>query len=112
MPERWSDYLAIFMSAIAVGYMIYEIDRRQRKLREVFDVLDAEDSEITASLEEPGRPRRATALRRSDARLSAQGSRPSVATGPNTFEITEDRVFGPGGGALARRETILDVNKE
>ena len=52
MPERWSDYLAIFMSAIAVGYMIYEIDRRQRKLREVFDVLDAEDSEITASLED------------------------------------------------------------
>jgi hypothetical protein len=35
--------------------------------------------------------------------LSAQGARPSVATGPNTFDITDDRVFGPGGGALARR---------
>jgi hypothetical protein len=35
--------------------------------------------------------------------LSAQGARPSGATGPNTFEITDDRVFGPGGGALARR---------
>ena len=35
--------------------------------------------------------------------MSAQGARPSVATGPNTFEITDDRVFGPGGGALARR---------
>ena len=33
--------------------------------------------------------------------MSAQGPRPSVATGPNTFEITDDRVFGPGGGALA-----------
>ena len=52
MPERWSDYLAIFMSALAVGYMIYEIDRRQRKLREVFDVLDADDAAITSRLED------------------------------------------------------------
>jgi hypothetical protein len=52
MPERWSDYLTIFMGALAVGYMIYEIDRRQRKLREVFDVLDAEDAAITARLED------------------------------------------------------------
>jgi hypothetical protein len=51
MPERWSDYLTIFMSALAVGYMIYEIDRRQRKLREVFDVLDADDAAITSRLE-------------------------------------------------------------
>jgi hypothetical protein len=51
MPERWSDYLTIFMSALAVGYMIYEIDRRQRRLREVFDVLDAEDSAATGTLE-------------------------------------------------------------
>jgi hypothetical protein len=51
MPERWSDYLTIFMGALAVGYMIYEIDRRQRKLREVFDVLDADDAAITARLE-------------------------------------------------------------
>jgi hypothetical protein len=52
MPERWSDYLTIFMSALAVGYFVYEIDRRQRKLREVFDVLDAEDAAITARLED------------------------------------------------------------
>ena len=52
MPERWSDYLTIFMSVLAVGYFVYEIDRRQRKLREVFDVLDAEDAEITARLED------------------------------------------------------------
>ena len=52
MPERWSDYLTIFMSVLAVGYLVYEIDRRQRKLREVFDVLDAEDAEITARLED------------------------------------------------------------
>ncbi|HYP37970.1 MAG TPA: hypothetical protein VEQ62_16680 [Stellaceae bacterium] len=52
MPERWSDYLTIFMSALAVGYMVYEIDRRQRKLREIFDVLDAEDAAVTARLED------------------------------------------------------------
>jgi hypothetical protein len=52
MPERWSDYLTVFMSALAVGYFVYEIDRRQRKLREVFDVLDAEDAAITARLED------------------------------------------------------------
>jgi hypothetical protein len=52
MPARWSDYLTVFMSALAVGYFVYEIDRRQRKLREVFDVLDAEDAAITARLED------------------------------------------------------------
>jgi hypothetical protein len=52
MPERWSDYLTIFMSVLALGYFVYEIDRRQRKLREVFDVLDAEDAAITARLED------------------------------------------------------------
>jgi hypothetical protein len=52
MPERWSDYLTIFMSVLAVGYLVYEIDRRQRKLRDVFDVLDAEDAAITARLED------------------------------------------------------------
>jgi hypothetical protein len=50
MPERWSDYFAIFMSALAVGYMVYEIDRRRRKLHDLFDVLGAEDAELTEGL--------------------------------------------------------------
>jgi hypothetical protein len=50
MPERWSDYFTIFMSALAVGYMVYEIDRRRRKLHEVFDVLGGEDAELTVGL--------------------------------------------------------------
>jgi hypothetical protein len=50
MPERWSDYLAIFMSTLAVGYMVYEIDRRRRKLHDVWDVLGGEDAELTAAL--------------------------------------------------------------
>ena len=52
MPERWTDYVALFMSALALGYMVYEIDRRRRKLQEVFDVLDADDARITAGLED------------------------------------------------------------
>jgi hypothetical protein len=52
MPERWSDYVAIFMSALAVGYLVYEIERRRRKLHDVFDVLDADDTHITARLED------------------------------------------------------------
>jgi len=51
MPERWSDYVAILMSALALGYLVYEIDRRRRKLHDVFDVLDADDAHITAGLE-------------------------------------------------------------
>ena len=51
MPERWSDYVAIFMSALAVGYLVYEIDRRQRKLHDVWDVLDEEDALLTEKLE-------------------------------------------------------------
>ena len=52
MPERWSDYLTIFMSALALGYLVYEIDRRRRKLHDVFDVLDADDARIAARLED------------------------------------------------------------
>jgi hypothetical protein len=52
MPERWSDYLTIFMSALAVGYLVYEIERRRRKLHDVFDVLDADDAHIAAALED------------------------------------------------------------
>jgi hypothetical protein len=50
MPERWSDYLTIFMSALAVSYIVYEIDRRRRKLHDLIDVLDGEDAELTEGL--------------------------------------------------------------
>jgi hypothetical protein len=52
VPERWSDYVAILMSALALGYLVFEIDRRRRKLHDVFDVLDADDAHITARLED------------------------------------------------------------
>ena len=40
------------MSALALGYLVYEIDRRRRKLHDVFDVLDADDALLTEKLEE------------------------------------------------------------
>jgi hypothetical protein len=52
MPERFGDILALFMSALAVGYMVYEIDRRRRKWHDLWDVLDSEDALLTQRLED------------------------------------------------------------
>ena len=51
MPERFGDILAMLMSALAVGYMFYEIERRRRKLHDIWDVLGGEDAILTESLE-------------------------------------------------------------
>ena len=50
MPERFSDFVAIFMGALAMGYIVYEIERRRRSLHDLWDVLDGEDAEMTAGL--------------------------------------------------------------
>ena len=52
MPERFGDFVAIFMSALAVGYIVYEIERRRRKLHDIWDVLDEEDALLTERLED------------------------------------------------------------
>jgi len=52
MPERFSDFVAVVMGALALGYLVFEIDRRRRKLHDVFDMLDADDADITARLED------------------------------------------------------------
>ena len=44
MPERFGDLVAIFMSALAVGYVVYEIERRRRKMYDIWNVLDEEDA--------------------------------------------------------------------
>jgi hypothetical protein len=51
MTEKMSEYLSLAMTIAAIGYVVYEIDRRQRKLRQIFDVLDASDAHLTARLE-------------------------------------------------------------
>ena len=50
MPETWSEYLTMFMGALAVGYIVYEIDRRRCKLHDLIDVLGGEDAELTEGL--------------------------------------------------------------
>jgi hypothetical protein len=40
------------MGALAVGYVVYEIERRRRKLHDIWDVLDEEDALLTEALEE------------------------------------------------------------
>jgi hypothetical protein len=52
MPERFGDILTLLMGALAVGYVVYEIERRRRKLHDIWDVLDEEDAILTAELEE------------------------------------------------------------
>jgi hypothetical protein len=52
MFERWTDVLSAVAGAAAIGYMVYEIGRRQRKLRDIFHVLDDEDALMTERLEE------------------------------------------------------------
>lgn len=48
----WTDVVAGVATAAAVGYMIYEVDRRQRKLRDLFYVLDGDDRAVFDQLEE------------------------------------------------------------
>jgi hypothetical protein len=51
MPERLGDILTMLMSALAVGYLVYEIERR-RKFHDLWDVLDEEDALLTQRLED------------------------------------------------------------
>lgn len=51
MLETSGDIVSIGVGALAVGYIIYEIDRRKRRLHEIWDVLGAQDEDRTALLE-------------------------------------------------------------
>jgi hypothetical protein len=52
MFDRVTEVISLVLGALAVGYLVYEIDRRQRKLHDIWDVLDGEDAIITNSLED------------------------------------------------------------
>ncbi len=52
MFDRVTDVISLVLGALALGYLVYEIDRRQRKLHEIWDVLDGEDAIITDVLED------------------------------------------------------------
>ena len=50
MFDRLGEVVSVVLGALALGYLIYEIDRRKRKLRDLFYVLDNEDADISAEL--------------------------------------------------------------
>jgi hypothetical protein len=52
MFDRLTEVISLVLGALALGYLVYEIDRRQRKLHEIWDVLDDEDAIITDTLED------------------------------------------------------------
>jgi hypothetical protein len=50
MFDRLGEVVSVVLGALALGYLIYEIDRRKRKLSDLFYVLDNEDADISAEL--------------------------------------------------------------
>jgi hypothetical protein len=52
MFDRVTEIMSLVLGALALGYLVYEIDRRQRKLHDIWDVLDGEDAIITGTLED------------------------------------------------------------
>lgn len=49
--DRVSDVVGMFFSATVVAAVWLELNRRRKKLREVYDVLDNETKHITIELE-------------------------------------------------------------
>ena len=62
MFDRVGEVVSVLLGALALGYLIYEIDRRKRKLSDLFYVLDSEDADISAEVDGDGRERRTPAL--------------------------------------------------
>jgi len=52
MLDRFMDVFAVGMAAVGVAYALWEIKRRRKRLRDLFNVLNAEDAAITRSLEQ------------------------------------------------------------
>jgi hypothetical protein len=52
MLDRAGEVLSLVLGALAIGYLVYEIERRRRKLHDLWDVLDGEDAIITGDLED------------------------------------------------------------
>ena len=52
MLDRVGEVVSLVLGALAVGYLFYEIERRRRRLHDLWDVLDGEDAVITAVLED------------------------------------------------------------
>ena len=49
--EQISHFLTTAFGIVLVGAIAYEIKRRRRKLREIYDVLDVDDKQVVAELD-------------------------------------------------------------
>jgi hypothetical protein len=50
MLDRFGEAISVVLGALALAYLVYEIDRRKRKLRDLFHVLDGGEADISADL--------------------------------------------------------------
>jgi len=50
MFDRLVEVVSVVLGALALGYLIYEIERRKHKLSDLFYVLDSEDADMSAEL--------------------------------------------------------------
>jgi hypothetical protein len=50
MLDRFGEVISVVLGALALAYLVYEIDRRKRKLRDLFHVLGGEEADISADL--------------------------------------------------------------
>lgn len=50
MLDRVGEAISVVLGALAIAYLVYEIDRRKRRLRDLFHVLDGEEADISVDL--------------------------------------------------------------
>jgi len=50
MFDRVGEVVSVVLGALALAYLIYEIDKRKRKLSDLFYVLDKDDAKLSAEL--------------------------------------------------------------
>jgi hypothetical protein len=50
MLDRFGEAVSVVLGALALAHLVYEIDRRKLKLRDLFHVLDGEEANTSADL--------------------------------------------------------------
>jgi hypothetical protein len=50
MFDRVGEVVSVVLGALALAYLIYEIDKRKRKLSDLFHVLGTDDANLSAEL--------------------------------------------------------------
>jgi hypothetical protein len=50
MLDRFGEAISVVLGALALAYLVYQIDRRKRRLRDLFHVLGSEEADISGEL--------------------------------------------------------------